>query len=374
MPPQCKLQQYRIDGDNLSSRGQPSGIIRSGTNSFTALRLRERTISKGAKTVGHRFIQGIILYCAILFAATCWSQTDAIEKELQSIQEVRGLLSEELAQYEKTLSLLVPPGSRAANSRNPAVKNIAAETTRIRQRLITITEREVTLIQKRIAAYKAAASEDTANSAVAGNRVDKTPVYSLDDEAEDVARLLRLLTKYYTELQESLRTEPTAEELADRKASQESAATLDETPFTADKVKLSGAEGITALIQISQRLSDEAIPESRRDIAPICSIKTRFFGSLTASENRSLKPVGKNNYIARIRLQPGDTSLRVKSHKWDLRLPQDVAAQDYLVTLFLPRMGVPELHVFSVEDLLAQEMPYIPAWLPTELELKPRAG
>ncbi|MEH6568185.1 MAG: hypothetical protein V7709_03850 [Halioglobus sp.] len=336
--------------------------------------MRERTISKGAKTIGHRFTQGLILCCGILFAAAGWSQTDAIEKELQSIQEVRGLLSEELAQYDKTLSLLVPPGSRAANSRNPAVKNIAAETTRIRQRLITITEREVTLIQKRIAAYKAAATEDAANPAAAGNRVDNTPVYSLDDEAEDVARLLRLLTKYYTELQESLRTEPTAEELAKREASQKLADELDETPFTAAKVRLSGAEGITALIQISQRLSDTSIPESRRDIAPICSIKTRFFGSLTASENRSLKPVGKNNYIARIRLQPGDTSLRIQSHKWDLRLPQDVAAQDYLVTLFLPRMGVPELHVFSVEDLLAQEMPYIPAWLPTEIKLQPRAG
>lgn len=297
---------------------------------------------------------------------------DAIEKELQSIQEVRELLSEELAQYEKTLSLLVPAGSRAANSRNPAVKNIAAETTRVRQRLISITEREVTLIQKRIAAYKAAATEDAANPATVGTQ--NIPVYSLDDEAEDVARLLRLLTKYYSALQESLRTEPTIEELANRDASQASASTLDETPFAADKVILSGAEGITALIQISQRLSDTNIPESRRDIAPICSIKTRFFGSLTASENRSLKPVGKNNYIARIRLQPGDTTVRVKSHKWTFQLPQDIAAQDYLVTLFLPRMGNPELHVFSVDDLLAQEAPYIPAWLPTEIELKPRAG
>jgi hypothetical protein len=57
-----------------------------------------------------------------------------------------------------------------------------------------------------------------------------------------------------------------------------------------------------------------------------------------------------------------------------LRLPENVSASDYLITLFMPRSGIPELHVFAVDDLLAQETPYIPAWLPDELDLKPRAG
>jgi len=125
---------------------------------------------------------------------------------------------------------------------------------------------------------------------------------------------------------------------------------------------------------MSQRLSNKKIPESRRDIAPICGIKTRYFGSLIASENRSLKPVGKNQYVARIRLQPGDTTLSVQGNKWSIRLPQDIDAMDYLVTLFLPKFGKPELHVFSVADLLDEGAAYIPAWLPEELGIKTQAG
>ena len=93
-----------------------------------------------------------------------------------------------------------------------------------------------------------------------------------------------------------------------------------------------------------------------------------------ASENRSLRPVGKNQYVAKIHLQSGETTLRVKDQKWKLRLPDDIAASDYLLTLFLPKAGTPELHIFAVEDLLAQEIPYFPAWLPDELNLKPQSG
>jgi hypothetical protein len=194
------------------------------------------------------------------------------------------------------------------------------------------------------------------------------------NEAADVARLMSLLTRYHTDLEEQRASAPTADELEKRSTAQQGAAQLANTPYNPDKIRLNGAQGSSSLAQISQRLSDDQIPESRRDIAPICSIKTRLFGSLIASENRSLKPVGKNQYVARIRLQPGDTALSVQSHKWDLQLPQHISADDYLVTLFLPRSGTPELHVFAIDDLLAQEPLYLPAWLPDELNIKPRAG
>ena len=173
---------------------------------------------------------------------------------------------------------------------------------------------------------------------------------------------------------ESLKRQPTAGELARREASRQDAASLAKIPFSADKVRLNGAEGITALARISQRLSNGDIPETHRNIAPICGLKTRLYGALIASENRSLKPVGKGQYIARIRLQPGDTTLRVQSHKWELRLPQNIDSADYLITLFLPKSGEPELHIFAVDDLLGEESPYIPAWLPDELNIKPMAG
>ena len=48
-------------------------------------------------------------------------------------------------------------------------------------------------------------------------------------------------------------------------------------------------EGSTALASITERLTDPSIPESRRDIAPICTIKTLLFDTLVVSEIRSLR-------------------------------------------------------------------------------------
>ena len=193
-------------------------------------------------------------------------------------------------------------------------------------------------------------------------------------EAEDVARLLALLSSHYTELEESKRILPSAEELALRDAARIDADKLAKIPFSTDKVRLNGEEANTALARMSQRLTDDGIPESRRDIALICSIKTRLYGSLIASENRSLKPVGKNSYIAKVRLQPGESTLRVGESRWEIRLPQNINATDYLITMYTPPLAEPEFHVFSISDLLAQKKPHIPAWLPPEFKLKSTAG
>jgi hypothetical protein len=240
----------------------------------------------------------LVLNCALLLAPVCRAQTPAVDLELRSIKEVRLLLTEELAQYEKTLAILVPESQRPEDSSNPAVKNLAAETMRIKRRLITITEREVTLIQQRIAFNQAAVKSTTlgeepgSTQANGGSQNESRPLrsytsyYSVDDEAADVARLLKLLTQYYSDLQESLHVMPSAEELAQRDAARADAASLAKIPFSADKVRLNGAEGTTALVKFSERLSDNSIPEARRDTAPILGIKTRLFGVLIASENR----------------------------------------------------------------------------------------
>lgn len=189
-----------------------------------------------------------------------------------------------------------------------------------------------------------------------------------------MARLLTLLSNHYTELEESKRILPSTEELAQRDAARIDADKLAKIPFSTDKVRLNGEEGNTALARMSQRLTDDDIPESRRDIALICSIKTRLYGTLIASENRSLKPVGKNNYIARVRLQPGESTLRVGESRWEVHLPQNISATDYLITMYAPPSATAEFHVFSVSDLLALEKPHIPAWLPPEFKLKSTAG
>jgi len=197
---------------------------------------------------------------------------------------------------------------------------------------------------------------------------------SPEAEEETVTRLHGLLESYYAELQESAERIPSEEEVAAREAAQRDAASLKPIQFDPEKVRLSGAEGSMALAQITRRLSDPLIPESRRDIAPICLIKTHLFDMLVSSENRSLTPVGKNHYVARVRIQPGDTTLVILSKQWEFRLPQDVNARDYLITLYRPAEGEAELHVFAVEDLLAVKDAHIPAWLPEELDIPRRPG
>lgn len=327
-------------------------------------------------------LRAVLVTCMLLLPALAGAQQSEAMWELQSLAQEREVLTRELEQYEKTISILQPDGIPAAQSDNPAVKKLVEETVAIRKRLIQVTEREVTLLQERIIASRApqAAEVALAEPPTQEPAMESKPLqvhsssYNLDLEKENVARLHALLTEYYAELQEAARTLPSEEEIAKREVARRDAEKLAKIPFSVDKVRLNGSEGSTALTRITQRLSDSKIPESRRDMAPICSIKTRLFGNLVSSESRSLKPVGKHNYIAKIRLQPGDTTLRIQGHRWEIRLPQDINAADYLVTLYQPPRSEPELHVFAVDDLLAEENPHIPAWLPAEVNLKSRAG
>jgi len=204
-------------------------------------------------------------------------------------------------------------------------------------------------------------------------RVD-TPTSLAASEQVHVERLHTLLANYFAESKEAARTLPSDEELAARAVAQLDAEKLARIPFSADKIRLNGAEGSTALSLITRRLTDPDIAESRRDIAPICGIRTELFGSLIASEQRSLQPVGKNNYVARIRLQPGQTTLRIKDGRWEIQLPQHVNAGDFLITFYAPPGSPPELHLFAIEDLMAEQDPHIPAWLPQDIDLKSRAG
>ena len=324
--------------------------------------------------------RAVWVVCALLILTPpAHSQPGELERQLDSLAAEREMLTGELDQYKATVNLLQPDGAPPEQSSNPAVRKLALEMVRIRERLVAVTEREVTLLQEQITAARqlAEAAEDQTHASTAMESKPLrtiTPNYSLVSEEEHVRRLHALLADYYAELQESARTLPSAEEIAERAAAQLDAQKLARIPFSADKVRLNGAEGSTALSQITRRLSDPSIPESRRDIAPICGIRTQFFGSLIASERRSLRPIGKNHYVARVRLQPGDTTLRIKEHRWELQLPQNVNAGDFLITLYTPPGNPPELHLFAVDELLAEKDPHIPAWLPDEVNLKSRSG
>lgn len=326
----------------------------------------------------------VAIACALLSPSLAAGQPREIELELQALATEREMLTGELEQFRSTVAILHPGDSPPEQSSNPAVRKLALEMVALKERLIQVTERELALLQEQISIARQLASTpppgpDDVESRPEG-ALESKPLrvaardYTLEEEQENVERLYALLATYYVELQEAARTLPSEEELAQRAAARVDADRLAKIPFSADKVRLSGAEGSTALTQITRRLSDPNIPESRRDIAPICGVRTTLFGSLIASERRSLRPVGKNHYVARIRLQPGDTTLRIMEHRWQLQLPRDFSASDFLITLYTPKGSPPELHLFAVDDLLAEENPHIPAWLPDEVRLTPRAG
>ncbi len=320
------------------------------------------------------------LVCALLLALpSALAQSADSDVELQALAHERGMLTLELNQYKKTVELLHNENIPPQQSANPAVRQLALEIVKIKERLINVTERELTLLQEQISlARQLARNEHAASSASEG--MESKPLretvsnYTLADEQEHVERLHTLLASYYAELREAAHTLPSEDELADRAAAQLDAEKLSRIPFSADKIRLNGAEASTALSEITGRLSDPGIPESRRDISPICGIRTHLFGSLIASERRSLNPVGKNNYVAMIRLQPGETTLRIKDDRWEVQLPQNASASDFLITLYKPPNSPPELHLFAVDDLLAEQDPHIPAWLPEDINLKSRSG
>jgi hypothetical protein len=329
--------------------------------------------------LGSSLLRAAWLACALLLVIQpAHAQPGDSELELEGLARERSMLTAELEQYKSTVKLLQTDDTPPEQSSNPALRKLALEMVRIKERLITVTERELNLLQEQISAARQLAGRGEPPQET--NAIESKPLrqtardYTLANEREHVERLHALLASYYAELQEAARTLPSEEELAARASARVDAELQSRIPFSADKIRLNGAEGSTALSEITRRLTDPNIPESRRDVAPICGIRTQLFGSLIASERRSLKPVGKNNYVARIRLQPGDTTLRIKDDRWEIQLPQNVSAGDFLITLYLPPDGSPELHLFAINDLLAEQAPHIPAWLPDDIKLKSRSG
>ena len=328
----------------------------------------------------------LALSCALLVPGSLAAQTISPDDEfaaiLQQLAEEKRLLTSELEQFQKTLALLQSSNTPRSDDSNPVVRSLTAEAAILKERLITLTEKEVSLLQRQLSDYQ---SEPTPTLAVAeqaqrAQAMESKPLhmqktlYHEKQEADSVGRLHGLLDHYYSELEEAPNVFPTETEVEDRKNAQIEADALQRIPYSASKVRLTGAEASASLASISQRLMDNRIPESRRDISPIFAIRTHLFDTLIVSENKSLTPLGKNHYIARLRIQPGDTTLTIFSDEWTLRLPQHANARDFLITLHKPLGGEPELHVFAVDDLLDLENAHLPAWLPDELDIPKNAG
>jgi len=339
--------------------------------------MRALTIDNGGTCLRRlRVAACACLLLAPLSAAAAGDDAQA----LQALTAERTRLTAELDQYHAAVLLLDSSDVPPEQSGDPAVRKLAEEMVSLKTQLIAVVRSEVNLLQQQIAASRAheTALADTAAprspAAADGTARASQLEATVEREREAVQRLHQLLEEYHTDLQEATATLPSEEELAQRERALRDAQAQARIPFSTDKVRLNGAEGSTALTQITRRLMDANIPESRRDIALICVIKTRLYGTLVGSESRSLKPVGKNHYIARVRLHPGTTTLNIQEQSWEVQLPDHANAADYLLTLYRPPGGTAELHVFAVHDLLAEQDAHIPAWLPAELKITSRAG
>jgi hypothetical protein len=89
--------------------------------------------------------------CALLLAVSlAHAQPQDNELELQSLSNERATLTAELDQYKNTVRLLQTDGSPPEQSSNPAVRKLALEMVGIKERLIAVTERELTLLQEQI--------------------------------------------------------------------------------------------------------------------------------------------------------------------------------------------------------------------------------
>ncbi len=423
------MQNSVMQNGVMPNRVMHNRVMHNKTNQNSAVPDRRHTMKTTSSNPLGRLL---LVYSLLLSGQVCAQSNDSTDatRTLRQLTNERLMLTAELDQFQQTLEMVHTDGTPPEQSPNSAVRTLAIGAVTLKQQLIAITEQEVSLLQQQITAAREKArggqdaAADTPSDTTSDNQADPTdnppdnpsdnpsnnqpgdqpdshfavlaraeafPAGTLDaidsnplrtagadstleQEAETVERLHKLLESYYAELQESARILPTPEEIALRELARRDAETLNAIPFSVDKVRLSGSEGSTALAQISQRLVDPRIPESRRDMAPICSIKTRLLDTLVGVENRSLKPVGKNHYIVRVRLQPGETTISILSDHWKVDLPQHANAQDFLITLYRPVTGTPELHVFAVDELLAADNLHIPAWLPEELDIKTNAG
>ncbi len=315
-------------------------------------------------------LRGALLLCCMAAAGQAAASAD-----LDEIRAQRAAIEQEIAQFQQSIALLLPEGVTAADSDNPAVQSLLAQRTALNEKLLALSTKEVALLRAKLASQPSL--EGALDSGETKPLRLSDPVLEESPEEREVERL-RTLWQQYAEKQEALEPndsdpDPRAVAAAQLDAYRRDAMSQARIPFSADKVRLSGIEGYTALAQISQRLADPAIPESHRELSPICNLRTRLSGQLVSNESRSLKSVGKGHYLARVRLHGGETVLTVRDRQWHVRLPQDMAPGDYLLTLYSPASAEPELHVIPIVDLLAQDGAYLPQWLPPELDLAPPA-
>ncbi len=300
-------------------------------------------------------------------ASPASAQEAALDGSADTMEQLAGqraALAVELEQVEATLAILHKGSGSPWDSDDDTVRALADKSVALKQAMLDLTERELELRKNLLRAPRATDNGDQSDSGTAYGAAS-------GDEAVAVQRLRSLIAAYYADLQRSERDTTTPDELAARKAALAQSLALAKVQVDPQQLLLSGIEGNALLRRMNDYLSSDDALEFRRQTAPICSIRTRQLGSLVASENRSLQPVGRHLYVGEATIASGHTTLRVFNTEWQLETSTGGLPQHYLVTLKVLPETAPEMHLVRIDDLQHAPNAYIPDWLPSALLQQP---
>ena len=107
------------------------------------------------KLRGHLLRWLLMPVLALLAGQAGASEMDE-NQALQRLTEERQTLTGQLDEYQRTIGLVHTGNTPPEQSSNPAVRSLAMEAATLKERLIEITEQEVTLLQQQIVAARVA--------------------------------------------------------------------------------------------------------------------------------------------------------------------------------------------------------------------------
>ncbi len=293
--------------------------------------------------IARKLILSVLTLLLACGSAATWSQTggDRWAEELNTLRQQQRQLERDVAQYQQSIDVLRGEGS-GENEQSAALQTLEDQLRRTQQALVAMARQETELVRQLLPSVAAPAPE---------------PEQILDDpEAEEVARLKALLHEYHA-TQALAAAADSDDNRADGGIEQADVDSL------ANKIRLTGPEGMVAIGQISQRLADTAIPTLRREFDIVFHIEVRRKGKLVSSSSHNLKSLGKSQYIGKVSLAGGTATLTVRKDAWTVDLLAE-SASDYLVTLKLAHSDPPVLHVIPMEELKAVAPESLPDWIP----------
>ncbi len=269
-----------------------------------------------------------LLVGVCLFASPALRAQDEVAAHLAEVRAQINQREREVAQYRASMDLLRANGANGVD--NPALQALAEELGRTRAELNSLATQEQTLSTQ---LHRQGGSPSTASA--------------------EVDRLTGLLNRYYTETE--------TEQPPGADGSTAAASLLEQTEFDGAKVLLSGTEGVAAINLISERLARRSASNYSRQRSVVFNVEVRSDGKLVSKSNHSLSPIGESQYVGKVVMHSGSVSISVRNEQWRVQLNSQ---GEYLLTLYTPTTGEPQLHVIPVAELRATRWTETPAWLP----------